>query len=79
MAGVDVSRRPRIYGEGEMTWDNRYRMLREGEVILDGDECLTDSHLGWQKDIHCVGQCAPNPYYSSHRIYRRIKGEQGQP
>ena len=55
-----------------MVWDNRYRMLDEGEVILEGDEVLTDSHLGWQPAGITVGQTAPNPYYTAHRIYRRI-------
>lgn len=56
-----------------MAWDNRYRKLDEGEIIQEGDECLIDSHLGWQRDIHCVGQPAPCPLYTSHRMYRRRK------
>ena len=58
-----------------MAWDNRYRMLNEGEIIYEGDECLTDSHLGWQPAKHCIGSKAPSPYYSSHRIYRRAQSE----
>jgi hypothetical protein len=49
----------------------KYRMLAEGEIIQDGDECLTDSHLGWQSAKNTIGQPAPNPYYTAHRIYRR--------
>ena len=56
-----------------MPWDNRYRPLREGETILAGDECLTDSHLGWQPATHDIGGKAPDPNYTSHRMYRRLR------
>jgi hypothetical protein len=59
-----------------MSWDNKYRPLREGETILAGDECLTDSHLGWQPATHDIGGKAPDPAYTSHRMYRRIRGPQ---
>lgn len=58
-----------------MTWDNRYRPLREGETIAAGDECLTDVHLGWQP-ANCLGEQAPDPAYSAHRMYRRLRDEQ---
>lgn len=58
-----------------MTWDNRYRPLREGETILSGDECLTDSHLGWQPAKHDIGGKAPDPNYTSHRMYRRLRDD----
>lgn len=54
-----------------MGWDNAYRMLEEGEIIQEGDECLADSALGWRPSGHTVGKAAPNPYFTSHRIYRR--------
>jgi hypothetical protein len=55
-------------------WDERYRMLDEGEIIQNDDEVLTDSHLGWQPtNLRCVGTPAPNPLYTSHRMYRRLK------
>lgn len=56
-----------------MSWNERYRPLKEGEVIRAGDECLTDAHLGWN-DAHAdtVGQPAPSSAYSSHRMYRRL-------
>lgn len=56
-----------------MTWDNRYRALRKGETIEAGDECLTDSRLGWQPATHEVGETAPDPNYTSHRMYRRCR------
>lgn len=58
-----------------MSWDNRYRMLDEGEIIREGDECLTDSHLGWLPAKHAIGEPAPSPYYTAHRMYRRLKDE----
>lgn len=57
-----------------MAWDERYRMLGEGELIREGDECLTDSHLGWQPAKHDIGGQAPDPMYIAHRMYRRLKG-----
>jgi hypothetical protein len=56
-----------------MTWDNRYRRLNEGETILPGDECLTDSHLGWQPAKYDIGGKAPDPAYTAHRMYRRLR------
>lgn len=61
-----------------MTWDNRYRPLNEGETILSGDECLTDSHLGWQPATHDIGEKAPDPNYTAHRMYRRLLKQQCQ-
>jgi len=55
-----------------MAWDPRYRMLKKGEIIQEGDEVLTDSHLDWRKDVLCIGQPAPDPLYTSHRMYRRL-------
>ena len=53
-------------------WDHTYRRLDEGEIIRETDGCLTDSHLGWRRDNgRCAGKPAPNPSYTSHRIYRR--------
>lgn len=56
-------------------WDHRYRQLAEGEIILVGDEVLTDSKLGWRPAEHTIGQTAPCPYYTAHRIYRRLASE----
>jgi hypothetical protein len=53
-----------------MAWDDRFRMLNEGETIRDGDECLTDIHLGWQP-ANAIGSKAPSPLYTAHRMYRR--------
>jgi hypothetical protein len=55
-----------------MAWDHRYRPLKEGEVILATDETLNDETLEWEK-ARPVGQKAPDPAYTSHRWYRRLK------
>ncbi len=62
----------RASGAMNLHWDKRYRRLAEGEIIQEGDECLTDTHLGWQP-ANCIGQAAPSPLYTSHRVYRRLK------
>ena len=51
-------------------WVN-FRQLSEGEIIEAGDEVLTDAHLGWRPAGSTVGQTAPNPNYTAHRMYRR--------
>jgi hypothetical protein len=56
-----------------MAWDTRYRPLKEGEIISGTDECLTDTHLGWQPVLHTAGKRAPDPAYTAHRMYRRLK------
>lgn len=55
-----------------MAWNERYRPLKEGEVIKAGDECLTDSRIGWEGVVHTIGQRTPSDLYSSHRLYRRL-------
>lgn len=50
-------------------WVN-FRQLKKGEVIEKDDEVLCDSKIGWTK-TNCVGELAPDPQYSAHRIYRR--------
>jgi hypothetical protein len=51
-------------------WEN-YRQLKKGEVIKDTDEFLEDKK-GWRKTI-CGGGLAPDPQFTSHRMYRRLK------
>ena len=54
----------------------RYRILRNGELIQDGDE--VDASRGPCDDAkwmpvgeRMIGKPAPDPRYPSHRIYRR--------
>lgn len=58
-----------------MSWDHRYRRLEMGEIIRATDEVLTDTQIGWQPVKHTVGTAAPDPNYTSHRVYRRLKDE----
>lgn len=53
------------------SWDQRYRPLIWGEVIQPTDECRRDDGA-WVTGI-CVGEKAPDPSYTSHRIYRRLR------
>ncbi|KQO50614.1 hypothetical protein [Sphingomonas sp. Leaf257] len=52
-------------------WDHRYRPLAHGEIIAETDECRRDDGT-WITGV-CVGQPAPDPAYTSHRVYRRLK------
>lgn len=52
-------------------WGTKYRLLNEGEIILATDEVYNDSE--WVTTVHCIGQPAPSPLYTSHRKYRRLK------
>jgi len=51
-------------------WDHRYRPLKHGETIAATDECRRDDGT-WITGI-CVGEPAPDPAYTSHRVYRRL-------
>lgn len=54
-------------------WEN-YRQLEKGEIIQENDEVLISSKEGWKKgNKDCVGGLVPDPLFSSHRIYRRLK------
>jgi hypothetical protein len=54
-----------------MAWDHDYRMLEKGEIIRESDEVQGDD-ASWGPAC-CVGEGAPDPIYSAHRIYRRRK------
>jgi hypothetical protein len=55
-----------------MSWDDRYRLLREGEIVEVGDEILNDNGT-WEAAFYSIGQAAPDPRYTSHRQFRRLK------
>ena len=57
-----------------MAWDMRYRPLKEGEIIRPTDEVQNDDCTWNVTDWRCVGQPAPDPNYTSHRVYRRLMG-----
>ncbi len=52
-------------------WDDKYRLLEEGEIILATDE--VDHERGWRRVEHRIGQPAPSPLYTSHSKFRRLK------
>lgn len=47
-----------------------YRLLEKGEVIELDDEYFDDDRRYWRA-TRCAGDTAPDPAYTSHRIYRR--------
>lgn len=56
-----------------MAWDQRYRQLQKDEIILETDEIMKDDGT-WKKDAGmCAGTPAPDPSFTSHRWYRRLK------
>ena len=52
-------------------WDQRYRRLEEGEYIRDSDEVQLDDG-SWSLTRN-GGMKAPDPSFTSHRWYRRLK------
>ncbi|UIJ43694.1 hypothetical protein LZK98_11395 [Sphingomonas cannabina] len=56
-------------GTEQGKWDHRFRRLDQGEIIAATDECQRDDG-SWAPAV-CVGEPAPDPNYTSHRVYRR--------
>ena len=56
-----------------MAWDIRYRPLEKGETIRATDDVQEDDGT-WRTGCRCAGQDAPDPNYTSHRVYRRLIG-----
>lgn len=56
-----------------MAWNHAYRPLKKGEIIRKTDECQRDD--GSWAPASCAGEEAPDPSFTSHRVYRRLKGE----
>ena len=52
-------------------WDHNYRRLDEGEIVEYGDQCQNDDG-SWSEAI-VIGDPAPDPSYTSHRVYRRLR------
>lgn len=55
-------------------WDQRYRQLQYGEIIQPTDEVYNDTTDSWETVKHSIGQKAPDPGYTSHRMIRRYVG-----
>jgi hypothetical protein len=56
-----------------VTWDQRFRRLDEGEIIIETDEVQNDDGSWQLTNARCVGTAAPCPLYTSHRVYRRLR------
>lgn len=57
-------------------WDDRYRELKKGEIIQEGDEFAHEvgNDIFWMKPKPWnIGTEAPDPSFISHRRYRRLK------
>jgi len=60
-----------------MTWNQRFRQLKAGELIEQGDEVDVCAD-GWRDEPqwvparHTIGQPAPDPAFPAHRTYRRL-------
>lgn len=54
----------------------KYRYLKEGETIKEGDECETSNSIHdpskWEPASRTVGGKVPSPIYPAHRKYRRL-------
>lgn len=53
---------------------SEYRILKEGEIIKEGDEVDASSlkdDAKWVPVENTIGKPAPNPRFLSHRVYRR--------
>ena len=55
-----------------MTWDNKYRQLRKGEIVAAGDEILNDITLKWEP-AKAIGRAAADPLCTAHSMFRRKK------
>jgi hypothetical protein len=60
-------------------WNKNYIQLKKGEIIKEGDEVGNisyneDGSMKWEKAT-CIGSKAPDPQFTSHRWYRRLKIE----
>lgn len=54
-----------------MAWDMRYRPLKKGEIIRATDGVQEDDGT-WRTGCRCAERAAPDPNYTSHRVYRRL-------
>lgn len=79
LASLQAGEAATVAGEGcaAVGWDHRYRPLKEGETILATDEVQRDDG-SWIAAV-CVGETAPDPNYTSHRIYRRLSATPPKP
>lgn len=48
-----------------------YRLLKKGEIVLATDEYYDDAKKEWVVPQGSIGSPAPDPRYTSHRLFRR--------
>lgn len=60
-----------------MAWDHKFRRLEMGEIVQLGDEVQNDDG-SWDLATRSIGAPAPDPSYTSHRVFRRISQGKGQ-
>lgn len=51
-------------------WDHNFRRLELGEIVRLGDEIQRDDG-SWDLAVRSIGKPAPDPSYTSHRVFRR--------
>ena len=53
---------------------DEYRSLKEGEIVVEGDEILHESR-GWIPVVGSIGKPAPDPRFWAHRKFRRLNSK----
>lgn len=48
-----------------------YRLLKKGEIVLETDQYYDDDKGQWVAPLSSVGYPAPDPMFTSHRVFRR--------
>jgi len=56
--------------------NSEYRMLKKGEIVRESDEVYDDDARKWVGVVNSAGKPAPDPRYTSHRLFRRAKEKQ---
>lgn len=48
-----------------------YRLLKKGEIVLETDQYYDDDKGQWVAPLSSIGYPAPDPMFTSHRVFRR--------
>ncbi len=67
----DDDRKCFIHPDRSVGWDHRFRRLEEGEEIRATDQVQKDDGTWVVPRSTTIGTKAPDPSYTSHRVYRR--------
>lgn len=52
-----------------------YRLLQKDEIVLETDEYYNDDRKEWVEPQNSVGNPAPDPQFTSHRLFRRKRDD----